>query len=542
MTEHQDEDQLPTASDPASADSQNSRHAVPGENLPTDLPSPGQTWGKYLIEKQLGEGGQAVVFQAFDQLGPAGHAALKLPRRRIPSEQFQAWIAGEAEPLVKLDHPNIVRVLDAGCVGDTPYVATQLVLGLPIGSYVKNNPPSLRQILDWTIQLADALACAHENGIIHRDLKPRNVIITPEGEPQIIDFGISSLVGAYAPEHETGLSGSPPFMPPEQARADPQADHRVDIFALGAVLKHLMVQTGPYGRKENREDYLQAARDGQVQLLDCDVGPRKRRALARIANRAMDPEPDSRYRNAKEMLRALRRVRTRPRFIAAAVGAVVLAAAVVLGAMALPRAGRPVAPTGPIKASLEIHFQRARQTGVYQVLTADAVPLHSGDRIQIHAEFDRMLVPYLVGVDSEGQVRVLHPDQGAKAKPVRKLQFPPGRDEWLELTPPGGTETIILLASERPVGDVSQLQDQLLSYGRPPVLSGDGLLVVNDKGARFIPGPKERGLGEKTVTVEKGMLARLLEGVPGQWAAVRALAFTHAAQKKPTTDTAPSHE
>jgi len=428
-----------------------------------------QRWGRYLIEKLLAKGGQALVFQACDQVGAAGHVALKTPKYAIAPERVRNWIASYAEPLTELDHPNIVQIRDAGEVGGVPYVATELIRGLPLKNHVENSPPSLAQMLDWAIDLTDALDQAHKRGIVHCDVKPRNIIFSLKGEPLIIDFGISSLVTAYEPERGLGYFATPAYMAPEQARGDQDADHRVDIFGLGAVVKYLMAETGPYGRKERDEDYVQAAKEGQVQMLDCDVDPRKRRALARIANRAMDPEPDRRYRNMGEMLHALRRVRNRPRFIAATVGAVVLVAAVVLGAMMLPDAGRQGAATGPIKAGLEIHFQRARQTGVYQVLTADAVPLHSGDRIQIHAEFDRMLVPYLVAVTSEGQVRVLHPDQGGKAEPARKVQFPPGKNEWVELTPPGGTETIILLAAERPVDDVSKFSSSRLNSAAFPV-------------------------------------------------------------------------
>lgn len=216
-----------------------------GPEVPT--PEAGQTWGKFLIEKSLGRGGQAVVCQAYDRLGPAGHVAFKIPCCHVPASRVEEWIRDEAEPLGRLDHPSIVRVVDVGAVDGVPYVATELIDGLPLNDHVQRAPPSDRQVLDWAIQLAEALDCAHACGVVHRDLKPANVMIARDGRPLIIDFGISSLVSAYQPARPPDASGTPAFMAPEQARPDGQADHRADVFALGGVLKFLLTGAGPYG-------------------------------------------------------------------------------------------------------------------------------------------------------------------------------------------------------------------------------------------------------------------------------------------------------
>jgi len=283
---------------------------------------PGEQWGKYLIEKLLGKGGQAVVYQAFDVMGPAGHVALKIPRVRVPSNRVQAWVEAEVGPLTRLSHPHIVHVVDAGSIEDTPYIATQMAPdALPLDAYVKAHPPSRRQILTWMIQLTEAAGYAHDRGIIHRDLKPRNIVILPGGRPLIVDFGIASLVSMYQPQGETNSSGTPPFMAPEQARGDPDSDQRVDIFALGGVLKFLLEGVGPYGKTANARE---AAKAGNIQKMDSGTGPGARRAMARIANRALEPEAKDRFATAAQMVQALRGARRRG--VLRAMGAIALAA------------------------------------------------------------------------------------------------------------------------------------------------------------------------------------------------------------------------
>lgn len=507
---------------------------------PRAAPAIGATWGKYLIEKSLGAGGQAEVFQAYDRFGAAGHVALKVARGAVPADQVEAWTSAEAQPLVKLDHPSIVRVVDAGCVDGRPYVAMELVDGLPLDAYVQNHPPLLGQVLDWMTQLAGALAAAHDRGIIHRDIKPRNIIVSDDGRPRMIDFGIATLISPYRPDALSGTSGTPAFMPPEQARGEGGSDHRVDLFALGGVLKFLLDGTGPYGKPDRP---LKAAREGKVQFAPTEDGPPMRRALARIANRALQCDPDARFRNAREMIQAFRGLRSRRRLLAAAAATVLaagLAAAWILPRLRhgpSPARHRPViAPKPEPKCSLVIHFQRADERDTFLPLSSTQLPLRSGDRIQIHARLPEPMAVYLVLLSSGGggQMSVLYPPQGRKAVVTDRVDIPPGRDEWLELTDPGGTETLLLLARREPLEDVATLKEQLASLGPAPVLRGVGLLVASRQGIEFIdPAGMHRHVGTRPVKVRKGMLAELLESPAEKWAVVRAISFPHTAPASP---------
>ena len=534
----------PEQSDPStlSRDEEDPAQASPGIRLAV-----GQTWGKFLIEKKLGRGGQAEVHQAFDQVGPAGHVALKVPRRPVPASKVQEWTALEVDPLVKLDHPNIVRVVDAGCIDGVPYVATQLIDGLPLDNHVKANPPSLKQIRRWLLQVADAIQRAHSQGIVHRDLKPSNVIITPEGKPLVLDFGVARLISAYRPEPDSVIAGTFRFMAPEQARGDADADHRMDVFGLGALLKFLLDHEGPY---EHADNPFEAAKNGAVEHLDCRRRPALARDLCRIANRALDPDPSQRYATADQMARALRRVGRHRKAVACTAGLAALALLAALAAHLFSPASRPGAPAekggsqtppqpGPpsrLDASLEVHFQRADKPRQYSILRATSLPLHTGDRIQAHVELTEPLFVHLVSAHSSGFVAVVYPPKGQKPKAVRKLQIPPGDDEWYKLEPPVGTETLILVASRQPLSDLEAGMRALLKRSAAPKLDGLGLLVLDDKGPRLLPADRERPLSARPVTADKGFLAHLLDHVPTDYALVRAISFPTHPPRKPTRD------
>ncbi len=486
------------------------------------LPAPGETWGRYLIERSLGAGGQAEVFQAYGRFGVAGHVALKVSRLPVPDDQVSAWLSAEADALVKLDHPGIVRVVDAGVEGGLPYVATSLVDGLPLDGYVKNEAPAPPRVLDWMLQLTDAVRHAHARGVVHRDLKPQNIVVTPQGRPMIIDFGVSRLISPYDPALPRGISGTPAYMAPEQARGEASADQRVDVFALGGVLKYLLTGSAPYGDSPGS---FQAMCEGRVEAVDEGRGSALRRGLARVANRALAAEADKRLGSVDQMHRSLASLRSRRQILVALGGGVAAISVAALGWRLLAPAGPPPAASG----ELTIHFQRANQSGSYQVLTADLLPLVSGDRIQVQVRFSQPLCPYLLGASTDGQLAVLYPPEDQVPGAVRELSVPADRDEWLPLTGPGGTQTILLLACRQAGRTASQVRQELEQLGSAPAIDGVGMLLAEGKGVRLIANPAatHRAIGSKAVRAEKGLLAGLMERVPRDWAMVRALSFTH---------------
>jgi len=499
--------------------------STPSEANPSSTPRfpEGTIWGKYLLEKRLGYGGQSEVYQAYDRTGLMGHVALKVPREQVAEAQVQQWLEKEVAALADLDHPNIVKVLDAGSIEKTPYVATELIRGEPLSQHVRLRPPSDSQILDWTIRLAQAVEAAHDLGVAHRDLKPHNVIVTEGGDPKIIDFGIAGIVTAYIPERPSGSSGTVPFMAPEQARGTADADHRVDVFGLGGLLKFLLTGFGPYEPVDEKEDLRRLVLDGSVRLIETEDGKGLRRALVEIANRAMAPNPEERYRNAGEMLSALKRLETRRFLVRRAPMAILAAAALALLLFAVLHK-----TPAPVSAELEIRLLRDDQPGAYRVLDENCLPLRVGDRIRIHARLSEPLYAYLLEGNRTDGIRLVWPDSGVAESRVSEFSVPARPNEAFELDSPPTTETLILIGCRKPVSDPRALIREIESLGEVPTVNAYSLLVLEEGGARVIENTEiRRTLNLKTVVVEPGLLDRLRTNVPGKWAVVKAVSFAH---------------
>jgi serine/threonine protein kinase len=209
----------------------------------------GQSLGRYHILEQLGEGGMATVYKAYDTRLERD-VALKIIRRdAFPVEQHERILKRferEAKSLAKLTHPNIVGVIDYGEYEDSPYL---VMIYLPGGTLKQR----LGKPMPWTdavrllLPIAEALQYAHEHGILHRDVKPSNILLTEKNQPLLTDFGIAKILDLEDGQTLTGTGvgiGTPEYMAPEQwtGHAGPQAD----IYSLGVVLYELITGRKPY--------------------------------------------------------------------------------------------------------------------------------------------------------------------------------------------------------------------------------------------------------------------------------------------------------
>ena len=225
----------------------------------------GRRVGPYRVLSLLGQGGMGSVWLAERADGLfARQVALKLVHPVLMGRQVTERFAREREILASFNHPNIARLFDAGFTEDgQPYLALQYVAGRPITAYCEERQLTLHERLRLFLQVLSAVQYAHAHLIIHRDLKPSNILVTGEGEVQLLDFGIAKLLTAGdARETElTQLGGralTPDYAAPEQIAGGPVTT-AVDVYALGVILYELLTGERPYRLKRDSRGALEEA-------------------------------------------------------------------------------------------------------------------------------------------------------------------------------------------------------------------------------------------------------------------------------------------
>ena len=208
----------------------------------------GQRVGSYEIVSELGCGGMGAVYLArradgkFEQ-----RVAVKMLKREFNTERLRRAFDREKEILAALAHPCIATLLDAGTTDDAvPYLVMEYVRGLPIDEYCQSRALPLNARLKLFNKVCDAVAFAHRNLIVHRDLKPSNILVNSDGEPKLLDFGISKLLDAGA-QDSGGVTHAGALTPPnpEQIRGEPVTT-AADVYSLGVVLFKILTDNYPY--------------------------------------------------------------------------------------------------------------------------------------------------------------------------------------------------------------------------------------------------------------------------------------------------------
>ena len=235
------------------------------------LRAAGSDVGPYRLVRELGHGGMGTVWYAERIDGLVKRpVALKLPRGLRPHAGLFERIARERDILASLNHPHIARLYDAGVTRDgQPYLALEVVDGLPIDRYVADRRLDVRARLRLFLQVAQAVAHAHSNLIIHRDLKPSNILVTAEGDVKLLDFGIAKLLeeGTTRPTALTEASGrplTPEYASPEQVAGAPLTV-AADTYSLGVVLYELLAGVRPYRLRRDSRAVLEDA------ILQADI-------------------------------------------------------------------------------------------------------------------------------------------------------------------------------------------------------------------------------------------------------------------------------
>jgi eukaryotic-like serine/threonine-protein kinase len=270
--------------------------------------APGSTLGHYTIQHSLGAGGMGVVYEAMDQVLHRTVAIKILPPGTI-DEDTRLRFLREAQAASALNHPNIVTVYEVGQEAGTDYIVMERIAGETIRHAIGKRGMAPRTVIQYAIQMADALATAHEAGIVHRDLKPGNVMVTERGLVKLLDFGLAKLSrpsGGSTAEVSLTLAGHAVgtvfYMSPEQAQGK-NVDARSDIFSFGCVLYEML--TGARAFSGDSEIATLAAVLEREPVPIGKIAPEVAPSLQRIISKCLAKKPHDRWQHMLDVKQLL---------------------------------------------------------------------------------------------------------------------------------------------------------------------------------------------------------------------------------------------
>ncbi|MBK9163783.1 MAG: protein kinase [Acidobacteria bacterium] len=273
-----------------------------------------QTIGRYKIIEKIGSGGMGEVFLAEDEKLGRKVALKTLPAEvATESERMRRFVL-EAKTASGLNHPNIITIYEINDDAEVPYIAMEYVKGETLARTLRNKRLEMSTVVDIAIQVAGALAAAHEAGVVHRDVKPDNIIIRPDGLVKVLDFGLVKLTendGSSDPDAETVahrtnpgmILGTASFMSPEQSRGR-IVDGRSDIFSFGTLLYQMLSGRLPFSG-ENYVDVIASIIYKEPEPLSA-IAPQTPHDLQVLVRKCLRKDRDERYQSARELLADLK--------------------------------------------------------------------------------------------------------------------------------------------------------------------------------------------------------------------------------------------
>lgn len=261
--------------------------------------------GRYEIKSELGRGGMATVYRAFDPSFDREVALKILPKEFLHDPQFRERFRREIKIIAALEHPAIVPVYDAGEEDGAPYFVMRYMPGGSLTTQINMGRFSLEDAARIIERLASALAYAHQKGIIHRDLKPDNILFDDNGNAYISDFGVASLLSSNTNLTGETAVGTPAYMSPEQAQGE-KVDNRSDIYGLGVIIFQMLSGQQPYKADTPMGVALKQITEPVPEILE--INPDLPKETDTIIKTAMAKKKEDRYASTIELAQAFDQV------------------------------------------------------------------------------------------------------------------------------------------------------------------------------------------------------------------------------------------
>lgn len=256
--------------------------------------------GRYEVQEIVGVGGMSVVYKAYDNVDDRIVAIKILKDEFLNNEEFKRRFKNESKAIALLSHPNIVKVYDVNFGEKLQYIVMEHIDGITLKEYInKQGAITWNDALFFMTQILRAVQHAHDKGIVHRDIKPQNIILLPNGNIKVTDFGIARFSRSETRTLTEQAIGSVHYIAPEQAKGE-YTDEKADIYSLGVVLYEMLVGKVPFEADSAVSVALMQLQADAEKITD--INPDIPLGLEQVCIHAMQKNPMERYQTATEML------------------------------------------------------------------------------------------------------------------------------------------------------------------------------------------------------------------------------------------------